>query len=260
MTYATLIFETLDDVALIRLNDPATLNAMTPRMTEEMREAITAAERSARALVLSSVGRAFSSGVNLSREHSAEITRVDAGLMLETHVNPLMSALRGLSIPWVSAVRGPAAGVGASIALAADLIVAGESAYFLQAFRRIGLVPDGGSAYLLARAIGRVRAMELMLLGGKLAAKTALEWGLINRVVPDTDVETTTLELARELAQGPTRCLGLIRKLSWEALDSTWEDQLKLERELQREAGTTKDFKEGVTAFQQKRPAKFSGR
>ena len=228
MAYTTLTYETIERVALVRLNDPETLNSVTPRMTEELHEAVTTAERSARALVLGSVGRAFSSGVNLSPQHATELIRADAGLMLETHINPLMSALRTLSIPWLSAVRGAAAGVGASIALSADLIVAGEGAYFLQAFRRIGLVPDGGSPYLLARAIGRVRAMELMLLGGKLPAPTALTWGLINRVVPDTDVDTTALELARELADGPTRCLGMIRKLGWEALDSSWEDQLAL--------------------------------
>jgi 2-(1,2-epoxy-1,2-dihydrophenyl)acetyl-CoA isomerase len=160
----------------------------------------------------------------------------------------------------ISAVRGVAAGVGASVALSCDMIVAGESAYFLQAFRRIGLVPDGGSAFLLAQSVGRVRAMELMLLGEKLPAPTALAWGLINRVVPDADVEAEAAGIAAGLAAGPTRALGLIRKSAWAALSSTLESQLALEADFQGDAASTQDHAEGVAAFLEKRPARFVGK
>ncbi len=150
-------------------------------------------------------------------------------------------------------------GIGASLALAADLIVAGDTAYFLEAFRRIGLVPDGGSTYLLTRAVGRVRAMEMMLLGEKLSAAKALEWGLINRVVPDAQVEDTAFALAAELAKGPTKALGLIRQIAWKATDTDLATALQTERDAQRQSGRSADFREGVTAFLEKRPAKFTG-
>lgn len=255
------ILEVDGDVATLRLNDPARLNALSTEMVEAIITSLRQAERSARALVLCGEGKAFCSGANLA----GGMANVDAspdfdgGLILETHINPMMLALRDLCIPWISAVRGAAAGVGASLALAADLIVAGDSAYFLQAFRRIGLVPDGGSTYLLTRAAGRPRAMEMMLLGEKLPAAKALEWGLINRVVPDDEVETTALTFARELAEGPTRALGLIRKIAWQATDSDFGTALATERTHQAEAARTSDFREGVQAFLDKRPARFTG-
>ena len=148
---------------------------------------------------------------------------------------------------------------GCSLALMGDIIVAAESAYFLQAFRRIGLVPDGGSTYLLPRAIGRARAMEMALLGEKIGAAKALEWGLVNRVVPDADLRASAIELAKELANGPAS-LGAIRKLIWESLDTDWTGQLQAERKAQKIAGKTEDFIEGVSAFLQKRVAAFKGR
>ena len=170
-----------------------------------------------------------------------------------------MRTLRDLPIPWISAVQGAAAGVGASIALSADLIVAGENAYFLQAFRRIGLVPDGGATWLLSQAVGRVRAMELMLLGEKLPADKARAWGLINRVVPDDQIQSTALALASDLAAGPTRALGMIRQAAWAATSSDLDTALQTERTLQTQAGQTADFAEGVRAFFEKRPARFTG-
>jgi 2-(1,2-epoxy-1,2-dihydrophenyl)acetyl-CoA isomerase len=167
--------------------------------------------------------------------------------------------MRDLPCPLVTAVNGPAAGVGCSMALMGDLIVAAQSAYFLQAFRRIGLVPDGGSTYLLPRLVGKARAMEMALLGERVPAAKALEWGLVNRVTPDAECLSTALDLARELARGP-RALGLIRQTIWASLDADWKDQLKAERDAQKIAGRTEDFREGVTAFLQKRPAAFSGR
>ena len=200
-------------VATVRLNDPATLNALTMEVTDALHEAARRAERQARAMLICGAGRGFCSGWNLTTTGGGDGGGgFDAGLALERHVNPLMRTLRDLQIPWISAVHGAAAGVGASIALCADLIVAGETSYFLQAFRRIGLVPDGGATWLLAQSAGRARAMELMLLGEKLPAPKALEWGLINRVVPDADVITTATALATELANGPTLALAMIRR------------------------------------------------
>jgi 2-(1,2-epoxy-1,2-dihydrophenyl)acetyl-CoA isomerase len=161
-------------------------------------------------------------------------------------------------MPIVTAVNGAAAGVGCSLALMGDMIVAGESAYFLQAFRRIGLVPDGGSTYLLPRMIGRARAMEMTLLGERVAAAKALEWGLVNRVVPDFELISEATKLAHELANGPAS-LGMIRKIMWRSLDADFTDQLADEARTQNEAGRSKDFIEGVTAFLEKRPAQFAG-
>jgi len=167
--------------------------------------------------------------------------------------------IREAPVPVVTAVNGAAAGVGCSLALLGDLIVAGESAYFLQAFRRIGLVPDGGSTYLLPRMIGRARAMEMALLGERVSAAQALEWGMINRVVPDADLMTTAMGLAEALASGPAS-LGLSRQTLWASLDSDWAGQLHRERLAQKAAGKTDDFVEGVGAFLAKRPAAFTGR
>ena len=160
------------DVAIIRLNDPATLNALTMELVETLHDAVREETKTARAMLLCGAGRSFCSGANLAASSPQDGPR-DVGLSLENHINPLMRTLRDLPIPWIAAVQGAAAGVGASLALAADLIVATESAYFLQAFRRIGLVPDGGATWLLSQAVGRVRAMELMLLGEKLPADKA---------------------------------------------------------------------------------------
>jgi 2-(1,2-epoxy-1,2-dihydrophenyl)acetyl-CoA isomerase len=169
-----------------------------------------------------------------------------------------MTFLRDLPIPFVTAVNGAAAGVGCSLALMGDIILAGESAYFMQAFRRIGLVPDGGSSYLLPRMIGRARAMEMMLLGERIPAPKALEWGLVNRCVPDHELMPTATAMAQELSEGP-KSLAMIRQLAWDSLDTHWREQLARERDTQRHAGRTADFAEGVTAFLQKRPAKFTG-
>lgn len=257
--YDHILFETTDDVAFIRFNDPATLNAMTTVMGLELVDAFGKAETTARAIVLGGVGRAFCSGANLTGgAFNVDDPDRDAGLALEKALNPFVAKIRRSRIPVISAVRGAAAGVGCGIALAADLIVAGEGAYFFQAFGKVGLSPDGGSTYLLAKAIGRVRAMEMMLLGAKLPASRALDWGLINRVVPDAEVDDAALELGRQLASGP-RSLGMIRTAAWAALDGTLEDALETERKTQRDAGRTEDFLEGLAAFKAKRNPVFKG-
>lgn len=250
-----------DGVAILTMADPATMNAAGLDMAQDLTAGFAKAAAEARAVVLTGEGRGFCSGANLSGGGPASRTSdgpPDAGAALETIYNPLVTSLRDLPIPFVTAINGAAAGVGCSLALMGDLIVAGESAYFLQAFRRIGLVPDGGSTYLLPRMIGRARAMEMMLLGEKVPAKTALEWGMVNRCVPDAELLATAKSLAGELARGPAS-VAMIRKMGWASLDNDWKDQLHLERVTQRDAGRTEDFREGVTAFLEKRPAQFKG-
>ena len=267
MDYTKIKVEVADGVAVITLNDPGTMNAAGLDLAGELSHAfsnIAAGYVSARAIVLTGEGRGFCSGANLAgggasaRELDVD-GKPDAGRALETVYNPLVTQMRDCPLPVVTAVNGAAAGVGCSLALLGDLIVAGESAYFLQAFRRIGLVPDGGSTYLLPRAIGRARAMEMALLGEKIGAAKALEWGLVNRVVPDADLRATAIELAKELANGPAS-LGAIRTLIWESLDTDWTGQLQAERKAQKIAGKSEDFIEGVSAFLQKRVAAFKGR
>jgi 2-(1,2-epoxy-1,2-dihydrophenyl)acetyl-CoA isomerase len=264
MTYSKLKLDVADRVALITLNDPATLNAAGNELVADLVDAVgrvASGEVAARAIVITGEGRGFCSGANLAGRMGDPVPMEerDLGERLEAVFNPLMKTLRELSVPIVTAVNGPAAGVGASLALMGDLIVAGESAYFLQAFRRIGLVPAGGSTWMLPRMIGKARAMELMLLGETLSARTALEWGLINRCVPDGEVMTTAMALARELAAGPA-AIGMIRQLVWAGLDAGHDEQLQNERVMQRRAVRTHDNVEGVRAFLDKRPAVFTGR
>lgn len=256
---AKLKYAVEDDVAIIALNDPATMNAAGIDMIDGLFGAFKKAVGEARAIVLTGEGRGFCSGANLGAGPGSNVSKDrDAGDALESHYNPFMTMVRDLPIPIVTAVNGAAAGVGCSLALMGDIILASQSAYFLQAFRRIGLVPDGGSSYLLPRSIGRARAMEMMLLGEKLPAPKALEWGLINRCLPDHELMPAAKAMATELAHGP-KSLAMIRKLAWSGLDAHWRDQLDTERKTQREAGRTQDFAEGVAAFLQKRPAKFKG-
>lgn len=249
-----------DRVAIVVLDDPAALNAIGPDMLDDLASAIDQAEAGARCMLLAASGRAFSAGGDLSALAASQRSGpIDAGALLESHVNPLLVRLAALSIPWISAVRGAAAGVGCSLALAADLVVASDNAYFLQAFSRVGLAPDGGSTWLLAKAAGRVRAMEMMLLGERIPAAQALDWGLVNRVVDDDALDATALALAQRLAAGPTRALALTRQLAWLAASASWPEALDAERAGQREAGNTQDVAEGVRAFLGKRPPQFVG-
>lgn len=261
MSSKKVLVDQIGEVARIQLNDPATLNAITAEMVDQLDEAFERSAASCRAAVLTSAGRAFSSGANLAGGQSVNDPdgQLDLGLFLEQHINPLIEKLMDLPIPWISAVRGAAAGVGCSLALAADLVIASDTAFFLQAFSRVGLVPDGGAAWLLMRAIGRPRAMELMLLGENLEAPRALEWGLINRMVPDTELDTAALQLASALARGPTKAFSLIRQLGQHAADGDLRDLLAAERVAQRTAGQTRDAMEGIAAFLGKRTATFAG-
>ena len=265
MAYSKIKTAVADGIGVITLADPGTLNAAGLDLMDELQQAFGAmkADASVRCVVLTGEGRGFCSGANLSGRGPAAETPdpegPDAGASLEAVYNPFVTSLREYPVPIVTAVNGVAAGVGCSLALMGDIIVAAESAYFLQAFRRIGLVPDGGSTYLLPRLIGKARAMEMALLGDKVPAKTALDWGLVNRCVADDQLMATAMELAKALATGP-KALGAIRKLVWESLDEEWSAQLHAERVAQRTAGRTEDSREGILAFLQKRPAEFKGR
>jgi enoyl-CoA hydratase/carnithine racemase len=241
------------------ISDPERLNAMTPALADELRAQLLRAEEEARVVVLSGAGKAFSAGANLGDVMADPEALADGGMVLERHYNPLVRTIRDLKIPLITAVRGAAAGVGASLALLGDIIVVGESAYFIQSFRRIGLVPDGGVPFTLARSAGRVRAMEMMLLAEKLPAEKALEWGLVTRVVPDDKLDETVLTLADELAASAPFSVAQIRMMTWSALSSTLDDALDLEVAAQRRAVATNDFREGVRAFIEKRPAIFGG-
>lgn len=248
-------------IATVRLNDAATLNAVTVEMIEALDRALDEVTAKARAMILTGAGRGFCSGANVMAGMDASTLNdpeYDAGWALDSHINPLMTRLRELSVPWISAVRGPAAGVGASLALAADMIVASDTAFFMQAFSKIGLVPDGGSSHLLVRTIGRPRAVELMLLGERLPAAKALEWGLINRVVPDAELDEAAMALAVQVAESACS-VRMIRQLAWQALDGDWPAALAAERDFQRMAGRTADHREGVQAFVEKRAARFVG-
>jgi len=260
MDYKWITYSLADGVARIALNDPATMNAANEDMGHELVDAFDRAARDARAVLLTGEGKAFCSGGNLAaaRELLGDPTR-DFGGQLERSLNAVLVAIKRLDMPVVTAVRGAAAGYGAGLAAAGDIVMMGESAYFFLAFRHVGLVPDGGSTWLLSKAIGRVRAMELMLLGEKLPAAKALEWGLATRVVPDADLDAAAMAMAAQLASGP-RSLGMMKRMAWDALDCPFETALDTERRSQRDAGRSDDFIEGVTAFGEKRKPAFKGK
>ena len=250
-------------VAVLKLDHPEVMNAVSLDMLGGLAEALDAIEEKkseVRCLVLTGAGRAFCTGANLQGRNNQKPGKSNAGAALETAFHPFLRRLRNLHCPIVTAVNGPAAGAGMSFALMGDMILCARSAYFLQAFRRIGLVPDCGSTWLLPRLIGKARSVELSLMGERLPAEKALEWGLVNRVHDDSALMEEAMKLAHELANGPTIALSLIRKLYWESPENSFEDQLNLEFESQRIAGAAEDFKEGVTAFLEKRPAKFQGK
>jgi 2-(1,2-epoxy-1,2-dihydrophenyl)acetyl-CoA isomerase len=259
MTYEHIRLETSPAaVAKITIARPDRLNALSGQTVDELRSAVEEAGSSgARCLLLTGEGRGFSSGADLAGSGGLPD---DAGAALEKHFNPLIEAIFALPIPLVAAVNGPCAGAGCSLALAADIVVAARSAYFLQAFVNIGLIPDAGATWLLPRLAGRARAMEMMMLGERVPAEQALEWGLISRVVEDEALESEAAALATRLAQGPTVALGLIRKLARDAGDIPLSQALAAERVAQRSAGETQDFKGAVLAFLQKRQARFDGR
>ena len=259
-TAEPVLYTLKDRVAIVQLNQPESRNAMTAEMGRALAAAIERASKEAGAIALLGHEKAFCAGADLKSERMNNITPdLDMGENLEHIFNPLLLKIRDLPIPIVSGISGAAAGVGCSIALMADIIVAGKSGFFIQAFCNVGLVPDGGAAYILSKSVGRIRAMELMLLGERYPAEKAYQDGLITKIVEDQEVSEATINYARKLANGPSLALAMIRRSAWTSLDSAFEDQLNLDRENQKTAGRTKDFAEGVTAFRERRKAEFKG-
>ena len=260
MSYNKISLDYEGQVAVLKFNHPEVLNAVCTEMVGELNDAIgmLGQNKVARCLLITGEGRAFCAGANLA-DDSAGSAAGRPRTSLRTGYHPLLFELRDLEMPIVTAVNGPAAGVGMSFALMGDLVCASKNAYFLQAFAKIGLVPDGGSTFMLPRLIGLARSMELSMLAERLPAETAYEWGLINRLYDDPEsLMTGAMELADRLSKGP-RALALIRRAYWATSHNSWEQQLELEAQLQAQAGRSKDASEGRAAFLEKRDPKFQG-
>src|SRR3954462_6913262 len=250
-------------VLSITLNRPDKLNAFNPEMHGLLRKALERAldEPEIRAVLLTGAGRGFCTGQDLSeRSVKPGPAPVDLSVSIGSYYNPLVRRLRGLPKPIVCAVNGVAAGAGANIALACDIVIAARSASFVQAFSKIGLLPDSGGTYLLPRLAGTARAMGLALLAEKLPAEDAERWGLIWKAVDDAQLMTESLSIAKVLSEGPTKAYGLIKKALYASASNTLDAQLDMERDLQREAGVSEDYREGVAAFMQKRNPVFKGK
>jgi 2-(1,2-epoxy-1,2-dihydrophenyl)acetyl-CoA isomerase len=262
MAYDTVKLEIADGAARITLNRPESLNAWNERFGRELLDAVesVAGDEAVRAVLITGAGRAFSSGADL-REQRAGVDGAppDLSERLRELYNPVILGVREMPKPVVTAVNGPAAGIGCSLALAGDLIVAAESAFFLLAFVNIGLVPDGGSSLFLPSRAGMGRAAELAMLGERLPARRALEWGLVNRVAPDDAFEAEVDALAERLATGPTRSYAGTKRALNAWLYAGMDEQLALEAEIQQEMAATGDFQEGVAAFTERRNARFDG-
>ncbi len=259
MAWQTILFSVAEGVATLTLNRPDKLNAFNDQLHADIADALGQVESdpAIRALVITGAGRGFCSGADLSQRIGNQGGTNDA---LDRQYHPRLRRLRALKKPVVAAVNGPAAGAGMSLALSCDIVIAAESATFIQAFTRIGLVPDAGSTFFLPRLIGTARAKGLTMLAEPLTAAQAEAWGLIWKAVPDAELMPQTMALAKKLAQGPTVALGLTKTAIDASLGNDLDTQLALERDSQHQASQSHDFREGVTAFLEKRPAKFTGK
>jgi 2-(1,2-epoxy-1,2-dihydrophenyl)acetyl-CoA isomerase len=263
MSQPSVLFEAQQGYARVTLNRPERLNSFNPEMHERLREALAEVKRrdDIRAVLLTGAGRGFCAGQDLSdRVITAGAAPPDLGYTIDTYYNPLVRTLRSLAKPVVCAVNGVAAGAGASIALACDLVLAARSASFIQAFSKIGLMPDCGGTYFLPRLVGMARAMGLALLGERLSAEDAERLGLIWKCVDDARLMDEAEAIAAGFGQGPSKAYGAIKQALYASPHSTLDAQLDLERDRQRELGRTEDYREGVRAFMGKRAPKFEGR
>ena len=250
-------------VQTITLNRPDKLNAFLPEMHQELRRALERArdDEAIRAVLLTGAGRAFCAGQDLStRKVEPGAAPIDLSVSLGSYYNPLVRRMRELPKPIIAAVNGVAAGAGANLALACDIVLAARSASFVESFARLGLVPDSGGTYFLPRLVGMARAMGLSLLGERLSAEDAERWGLIWKMVEDAELMPQANALAAELAAGPTKGFGLVKKALYASAGNSLDAQLDLERDLQRDAGFSEDYREGVAAFMAKRAPQFKGK
>ena len=258
MNYETLLYDLDENVATVTLNRPDVLNGLTTQMRAEILHVIKRAEGEARVLVFTGAGRAFCAGQDLG--DASKVANIDLEGTLRDEYEPMLFAIFDCRIPTISAVNGMAAGAGANLALAADVVIASETASFLQAFSRIGLIPDAGGTYWLPRQIGMARAMGTALFAEPVSARKAAEWGTIWEAVPDANFQAVVRARAQHLANGPTEGYRLTKKAMRASIDHTLEKQLETEAHLQGKAGRTSDFKEGVMAFLEKRKPQFEGR
>ncbi len=266
MMYQTILFDVADGIARLTLNRPERLNSFNTIMHGEVRSALAGlvdanGEPTVRTLVITGAGRGFCAGQDLGdRAVAPGGVAVDLGESIDKYYKPLVMTLRNLPFPIIAAVNGVAAGAGASIALACDLVIAARSASFVQAFSKLGLVPDSGGTWFLPRLVGTARAMGLALLGEKLSAEQAAQWGLIWRCVDDVELVGVVDTLAKQFAAAPTRGLARTKQAIYESWGRPLEQQIDLERDHQRELGYTADFAEGVAAFSEKRAPRFTGK
>lgn len=258
MDYQTIRLTVADDVATVRLNRPDVMNALNTQMRAELLHAVQLAGREARVLVITGSGRAFCSGQDLGDRATA--ASIDLERVLRDEYEPMLRAIFDCPVPTLAAVNGAAAGAGANLALAADVVIAAESAVFLQAFTRIGLLPDAGGTYWLPRQVGFARAMGAALFAEAVTAQQACDWGMIWEVVEDAAFEDHWRSRAAHLAKGPTVAYQGVKQALRASFGNSLEEQLTLEARLQGAAGKTRDFKEGVIAFTEKRAARFEGR
>jgi len=263
MSYENIIFSNEAGIARLTLNRPERLNSFNDAMHAEVRDALTkvGSDSTLRVLLLTGAGRGFCAGQDLAdRAVAPDSEPVDIGASIERNYKPLVLTLRALPLPVVCAVNGVAAGAGANIALACDIVIAAKSASFIQAFARIGLLPDAGGTFFLPRLVGSARATGLAMLGEKLSAEQAAEWGLIWKCVDDAELTPTVDALLQHFATAPTRGLAATKRALQLAAGNTLEAQLDVERDAQRELGRSEDYREGVGAFAAKRAPKFTGK
>jgi 2-(1,2-epoxy-1,2-dihydrophenyl)acetyl-CoA isomerase len=258
MRYETLLYAVAGDVATVTLNRPDRMNCLNAAMRSELLDALTRAPRDARAVILTGAGRGFCAGQDLGDAGNAADLNLER--VLREEYEPLLKLVYDCPVPMICAVNGAAAGAGANLALAADVVIAAHSAVFLEAFTRIGLIPDAGGTFWLPRLAGMARAMGMCLFADPIPAQQAAEWGLIWQAVNDDQLAAHAAELAGRLAKGPTEAYRLTKQALRQSMANDLETQLALEAKLQGEAGRTRDFMEGVTAFLEKRPADFEGR